>query len=520
MNPTWLESLLDKVLQHTFHFCPGFRRIKIWPSGKGAELAFPTRPYLFIILDPEAEMKYIHAIAPCQARIQATQVPFRSASQASCTPLTGMNSIRFANIVTLLYLLKGAVRSESTALESAASPLSLYMSRIKRQCCAACTPDNCSCGGCPGQQGLMKQVFCPEHCQPLCTNSCVMNVVTCPDRCQPHCTNACLMNPPPPPPPAFPCSAQCMPRCEASCIAAPPPMVVQPICDARCMPTCSPQCIQTYTVQTTCVQACMPMCQPACVQAMEVRQVTTCVDACMPSCQPACVQAVACSSCTVNCPSICAQPVCVQACMPRCLPTCIQAVQVQPRPPAPMVPCSPGCMPSCSPLCMQQTCPPQCLPSCTPSCMQQFATQLSPTRICATECMPACEATCLAQVTCAPSCMPACAPSCVAVNPAPPPPPPPAPQVPAAVPFAGPTCVAPCMPSCLPTCIQQVQTAQIAVPCGNPCICQPGYVQCAETMCCLKYKNMAVKFRRLKEAAKNRQDHEQPLQDSPMEQKS
>ncbi|KIH46197.1 hypothetical protein ANCDUO_23753 [Ancylostoma duodenale] len=86
----------------------------------------------------------------------------------------------------------------------------------------------------------------------------------------------------------------------------------------------------------------------------------------------------------------------------------------------------------------------------------RFATQLSPTRICATECMPACEATCLAQVTCAPSCMPACAPSCVAANPAPPPPPPPA--VPAAVPYAGPTCVAPCMPSCLPTCIQQVQS--------------------------------------------------------------
>ncbi|KIH55749.1 hypothetical protein ANCDUO_14089 [Ancylostoma duodenale] len=119
-----------------------------------------------------------------------------------------MNPIRLANIITLFYLLKGAVTSESTALEAAASPLSLYMSRIKRQCCAACTTDNCSCGGCPGQQLLAKQV-------------------TCPDRCQPHCTNACLVNPPPPPPPpAFPCSAQCMPRCEASCIGAPAPMVI------------------------------------------------------------------------------------------------------------------------------------------------------------------------------------------------------------------------------------------------------------------------------------------------------
>ncbi|VDO19274.1 unnamed protein product [Heligmosomoides polygyrus] len=43
--------------------------------------------------------------------------------------------------------------------------------------------------------------------------------------------------------------------------------------------------------------------------------------------------------------------------------------------------------------------------------------------------------------------------------------------------------------------------AQIAVPCGNPCICQPGYVQCAEAMCCLKYKNMAKKFRKMKATA-------------------
>ncbi|KAL6729125.1 hypothetical protein Aduo_000208 [Ancylostoma duodenale] len=73
-----------------------------------------------------------------------------------------MNPIRFVNIVTMLYLLKGAVRSGSTALEAEASPLS--QSRIKRQCCAACTTDNCSCGRCPGQIALPKQVFCPEHC--------------------------------------------------------------------------------------------------------------------------------------------------------------------------------------------------------------------------------------------------------------------------------------------------------------------------------------------------------------------
>ncbi|KAK6054312.1 hypothetical protein COOONC_08183 [Cooperia oncophora] len=93
----------------------------------------------------------------------------------------------------------------------------------------------------------------------------------------------------------------------------------------------------------------------------------------------------------------------------------------------------------------------------------------------------------LVKVTCAPSCMPACAPSCVALQPMLPPPPPPMTPAPATpAPVASLQCAASCMPSCLPSCTQQVQTAQIAVPCGNPCYCQPGYVQCAETMCCIK----------------------------------
>ncbi|VDO39418.1 unnamed protein product [Haemonchus placei] len=393
----------------------------------------------------------------------------------------------------------------SSELANSTSVSSTLLSRSKRQCCAACTTDSCSCGGCPAQLLLPKQpqVVCPERCQPMCTNACVMETVTCPSRCQPLCTSTCIMALPSVPAPVVQCTPQCMPYCEPSCVNS--PMIAQPMCESRCMPSCSPQCVQTYQVQQTCVQECMPTCQPTCIRAMEVRQITTttCVEACRPLCQPSCIQAVTCSTCMNDCPAMCGQPVCVNACMPRCLPTCIQAMQVQTRP-VPMVPCSPGCAPpSCSPLCMQQSCPQQCMPSCTPSCIQQFATQLSPTKTCATECMPSCEASCLAQVTCAPTCMPACAPSCVALHQPALPPPPPAPPVapaPPPAPVASLQCSAACMPSCLPSCTQQ--TAQIAVPCGNPCYCQPGYVQCAETMCCLKYRNLASKFRKLKNSDK------------------
>lgn len=411
-----------------------------------------------------------------------------------------MNPKQVSNIVTLLFLLNGAVNAQTTEM-TLGLPLTSALSRIKRQCCASCTNDNCSCGGCPSQS--MKQVMCPEHCQPLCTNSCVMEIVSCPGRCQPMCTNSCVLGAPPPLPSlGFQCSAQCMPNCEPSCIGA--PTVMQPRCESRCMPTCSPQCMQTVQVQQTCTQSCMPSCQPSCLQAMQVRQMTTtCIDACMPNCQPSCVQAVTCSSCMNDCPAMCGQPKCVHACMPRCLPKCIQAVQVRPRP-GPMLPCTPGCgPPTCSPLCAQQTCPPQCQPSCSPSCMQQFGAQLSPSKDCAFECMPSCEASCLAQVTCSPQCIPACAPSCVSNQPPGPPMvlPPTGPIGVPPFPHSGPQCPTPCMPACLPACIQRLQTAQIAVPCGNPCICQPGYVQCAEAMCCLKYKNMAKKFRKMKATA-------------------
>lgn len=30
--------------------------------------------------------------------------------------------------------------------------------------------------------------------------------------------------------------------------------------------------------------------------------------------------------------------------------------------------------------------------------------------------------------------------------------------------------------------------------CGNPCQCNPGYVECGPQTCCLRYKNMAKRF--------------------------
>ncbi|PIC17868.1 hypothetical protein B9Z55_023960 [Caenorhabditis nigoni] len=40
--------------------------------------------------------------------------------------------------------------------------------RSKRQCCAMCPSGNCGCGSCNGF------VTCPERCQPMCTQACVM----------------------------------------------------------------------------------------------------------------------------------------------------------------------------------------------------------------------------------------------------------------------------------------------------------------------------------------------------------
>ncbi|VDL73248.1 unnamed protein product [Nippostrongylus brasiliensis] len=205
-----------------------------------------------------------------------------------------MEMKRICDVIALLFLLKGAVSAQLDEVDILGNSSSIAMSRSKRQCCASCTTTSCACGGCPEMPTAMKPVYCPERCQPMCTNSCVMQVVTCPARCQPLCTNSCVLAVEELPPPGQ-CAPKCMPLCTAACVSA--PMIAPATCDSRCMPTCSATCTQVQT----CVQPCMPNCTPECVRAMQVRPAPrACVEGCMPSCQPSCIQAVTCSSCTDN----------------------------------------------------------------------------------------------------------------------------------------------------------------------------------------------------------------------------
>lgn len=74
-------------------------------------------------------------------------------------------------------------------------------------------------------------------------------------------------------------------------------------------------------------------------------------------------------------------------------------------------------------------------------------------------------------------------------------------------------------------------TAQLVMPCGEPCTCLPGYVECAPNTCCLRYKNMARRysktFNQLKQKVfhspsnKNTYSREENLDDSrPVDEKS
>uniref|UniRef100_A0A0N4Z4T7 CC domain-containing protein n=1 Tax=Parastrongyloides trichosuri TaxID=131310 RepID=A0A0N4Z4T7_PARTI len=57
-----------------------------------------------------------------------------------------------------------------------------------------------------------------------------------------------------------------------------------------------------------------------------------------------------------------------------------------------------------------------------------------------------------------------------------------------------------CMPKCSPAC---VTSPPPIIPCERPlmnpkkCDCAPGYVQCSNDTCCMKYKKMAIKYRNL-----------------------
>uniref|UniRef100_A0AAF5D2N6 Uncharacterized protein n=2 Tax=Strongyloides stercoralis TaxID=6248 RepID=A0AAF5D2N6_STRER len=57
-----------------------------------------------------------------------------------------------------------------------------------------------------------------------------------------------------------------------------------------------------------------------------------------------------------------------------------------------------------------------------------------------------------------------------------------------------------CMPKCSPACVTSLPSI---IPCERPlmnpkrCDCSPGYVQCSEMTCCMRYKKMAIKYRNL-----------------------
>ncbi|KAK0405684.1 hypothetical protein QR680_018135 [Steinernema hermaphroditum] len=444
-----------------------------------------------------------------------------------------------------------SLESSTKALGERLSSLKAALVRRKRQCCSVCPTGNCGCGGCPPPPPPMCAPQCMPACQPQCLQIAVQQ--QCPQQCFPMCTQACVQQFQvviQPPPMVQQCAPQCMPACQPQCVQQIQVIQVRPqaTCVPACMPSCQPQCLQSVQVQVQqtcmpqcmpacqpmciqqiqvpvvqqqCVQACMPACQPQCVQTVIptcqpscmpsctptcMQQQTTviiqqpvmqqqCAPACMPSCQPQCVQMQMCNSCSSNCPSACGpRPVCAPQCMPSCQPQCVQQIQVIVQQPV-VQQCAPACMPACQPQCVQQivaTCPQQCRPACAPACVQQIQIQAVQIQMptCAPQCMPSCQPQCVQQIQipviqqqCVQACMPACQPQCIQQI-----------QVPVIQ-----QCAPQCMPACQPQCnaafvVPSAPTMQLTIQCGDPCQCQPGYVQCAPQTCCLRYKNMATKF--------------------------